>query len=342
MEKIATHYLTQACTAATQTVERDFNQQLLSLTAAQLRHGVNIRFVGETINKCIANFETKALALFPHVLEYSPQKTEDCRKAIQNTVKSCYDRLFLKRCIDIALPELETKVVDEINREIDNEMSRVQTSDIGVFSFTHLSVRYEKAAEARFTDEAIKIHQALSSEPKFSTLVTELRGKISQYVNQIEAKRKQEFDAYQKAERDKREQELDAQYQENLKRMSEEKAKELRRLEEEKAALLQEQRNQEAQHKAMLEQQQASLKAQLEMQERHHQAMLAAQEREASAQREFFNQLRTAHEESMARVERERQEERAAAAQRDAALQAQIQQLSARPPPRRHHGCLVF
>jgi hypothetical protein len=220
-------------------------------------------------------------------------------------------------------------------------MNGVAIADIGVFSWTHLSARHVKSAETQFSDSTLKIHAEMSSQPQFAVLRADLRGKVSDYVKQIEAKRIQEFLAYQKAENAKREQKLEAQFQENLKRMSEAEAEKLRKLEEEKQELIKQQRDQEARHRATLEQQQAALKAQLEQEERHHQAMLAAQARAAEEQREHFNQLRTVHEESMARMEREREQERAAAARRDAALQAQIRQIQNQMNDSSSGGCQV-
>jgi hypothetical protein len=217
--------------------------------------------------------------------------------------------LFIKRCLDVALPELVTKVVDETKSKIDNEMNRVAIADIGVFSWAHLSARHVKSAESQFSDSTLKIHTELSSQPRFAVLLADLRGKVSDHVKQ---------------------------FQENLKRMSEAEAEKVRKLEEEKQELMKQQRDQEAEHRATLEQQQAAFKAQLEQQERHYQAMLAAQARAVEKQCELIRQLTAAHEESIARMERQREQDRVDAAQRDGVLWQEIRQFRDRPAKEVH------
>jgi hypothetical protein len=194
----------------------------------------------------LSDFEKRAEQLFPHVLEYAPDDTVQHKKEISDSVQHLCNQLFIDQCLTVLLPNIQTEIVEHVKNEIAYEIQAIPIDDLGVFSFTDLSIRYENTADAQFHDLITQIHQEIVLSARCNQLVESLRMKISDHVKSIESVKKQKYSEHIKAENERQRQKLEQQFQENLKKMSEEEAKKKgRQLEQEKVEAIRRQQESE-------------------------------------------------------------------------------------------------
>jgi hypothetical protein len=284
MEKIATHYLTQACTAATAAIANDIRQYFRQLNSSQLRSGVDPIRVRNTKDRCMRDFETKANALFVRVLNYAPQESLKQRESLTQTVDSMFRQEFLERCVAIVLPELQSEILSEIKSKIANEMRDLSVVAIGSFSFSNLSARQEQAAESEFRDATNQVDQGLVSGVGFRSLSESLRRAVSDHVKEIEKGRKSEYAAYQETEQRRQAAEAERIRQAALERQQREEAERRRKAEQERQNLLRWQRQEE--ERRQREREDAARRAEEERQRLIQQQELERQRQEEQQRRE--------------------------------------------------------
>jgi hypothetical protein len=282
----------------------------------------------------VSDFKNLSQESFPHVLDYSPTDTEKYRTEIKDSVRQCCDRFFVDRCLTVIVPDIEKEIVEQIKAEIASEMGQLTVAKVEGFSFTNLSGRYETSANSRFCDRLNRIHTGISSSAQFSQLVVSLRTTISTHVKAVESTKMGEYQAFVKAEAQKKAEEEKRRLQEEQRRQAEE----LKRIEAERQAELQRQQAEEERRKREREEQEAAHRAEVER--------LAA---EAAAQREAELRAAEARQADIARIQAQQKAEederkrkleaqRQADEERQRALEAQAAWLRAHPPPTVYTG----
>jgi GTPase SAR1 family protein len=332
MRNIACRYLAAGRAAAFANVVPDISEYLRHLGSAKLRDGLDVEFVAGTIRKCLADFEKHAERLLPNVLEYAPDDTDNCRIEISHSVQQSCDRLFVGHCLAILVPEIEIEIVEQIKNGIAREMEAIPIRDIGVFSFTDLSTRYETAAEAQFRDFMTQIHRGIVASVGFDQLVESLGHKISDHVKTIEAVRRQEYTEFVEAENERERKKLEEKFQEDLKKMSEEEAEKQRQLEQEKAEMARRHEESQTRHRVAIEQERAAADAQRVQHEQHMAAMAAAQQRKEAENRQLIAKMEADFKAKEAERQRREDQDREARNQQVKNLERLIQQLQNRPP----------
>jgi chemotaxis protein histidine kinase CheA len=346
MRNITCRYLAAGRAAALANVEPQICEYLRNLGRENLRRGLDVDFVANTVSKCVSDFEKQAEQLFPHVLEYSPDDTVKYGNEISDSVQQSCDRLFVDHCLQVLVPDIETEIVEQIKNEIASEMVAIPIGDIGVFNFTSLSTQHQCSAETQFYDLMNQIHRGIVSSVGFDQFVGSLRAKILDHVKTIESVRRQEYSEYTEAENERQRNELEEQFQENLKKMSENEAQKQRQLEQEIAEAARRQQESENRHRVEMEQMKAASNVRQAQHEQHIAAMKAAEEKAEADARDLSAKITADRAAAEAERRQRYDQDREIQAQCLANLENTIQQLKNRRPRIIHiyrkRGCQVF
>jgi hypothetical protein len=295
--------------------------------------------------RAIRAFEEKAKELFPNLLEHSRENTDKYRQSIKENIELTSNTLFVKQCISVLLPDLQAEIVERIGNAIDAELKSIPIQDIGAFPFTDLSFRHEESAVGEFEIAAGKIHQGIVKSPDFPNLVRDLRKQISSQVKDIETSRKREHAEYVAKEIAREEQQREAQYQENLKRMEESEAAKLKELQAQKDEVERLRREEESRYKFQMEQNQALMQQTMKQQQEHTKALFEMQEKARQDQEAMFTKMMDERRQSEERAAAQRQQDMRLQAEQVAKMQEQLIQLASRPPQVIREdagGCSVF
>jgi hypothetical protein len=218
-----------------------------------------------------------------------------------------------------------------MKQEIEIEMNEVPIIDIGLYSFTALSTRYENRARSHLIAAAYGLHPDLHSRLDLTGFAASIGTAIQEYVKGIESERKREHFAYLEAESDRRAQELEAQFQTDLANMSLEEAEKRRLQREEYDRQMQEQADEHARRRSVNEQIVSDLRAEAEGYQRESAAIRAAQEKSERDARRLLDQMAADRKASEERWAKELAEERVKQEQRNQELSSLLQQLASRP-----------
>jgi hypothetical protein len=332
MQNITDRYLKEASSTANSGGEEDIKKLLIELKSDNLRRGLDVQFVGDIIVKWISIFEAKSEELFPHLLEYSPEQTEQYRELIRNQIETTSNQLFVKRCIDVLLPEIESEIIEGIKQDIEQEMNEIPVANLGCFPFTTLSSRQEQEGESRFNRSVMMIHPDIPKSQKFRKLIAQLRADISEYMKDIETAKRHQYAEYLREEQTREKDARDAKYQKDFEKLGKEEAEKRLKLEEERDAAERRRNEEEQRSKMERKQNQVLMKEQIEQQKKHNAAIREMQERSNRERDELFQKMMDERRESEARLAAQRQEEQRLQAEREQRLQEQIVQLQSRPP----------
>jgi hypothetical protein len=116
IQNITSRYLKEASSTAIEDGKTEIQAGISQLKSAKLRTGLDVQFVGNLIVRCLRVFEEKAEQLFPHLLEYSPEQSENHRILIKNTIEQFSNQLFVQQCITVLVPELAIEIFEEFRR----------------------------------------------------------------------------------------------------------------------------------------------------------------------------------------------------------------------------------
>jgi hypothetical protein len=263
-QTIANRCLKQAHDIALAGVETDIHTYIVQLNIGCLREGIDAYFVGDAVVRSIHVFEEKAEELFPGLLGYSPENTEEYRQSIKMSVESISNTLFVKQCISVLIPDLQTEIMRKIVDAIDAELKLIPIQDIGAFTFADLLFRHEESASGQFEAAVWNVHGGILTSPDFPNLVRDLRKQVSNHVKHIETNRKLEHAQYVAKEIAREKKRRESQYEEEEQRY---------RLQMEQNRALMEQ------NRALMEQNSSLVKQLLAQQQENAKVMLAMNKR---------------------------------------------------------------
>jgi hypothetical protein len=208
----------------------------------------------------------------------------------------------------------------------------LSVADVGVFPFSELCARFQNVASAHVSAAAMRAHAGIERRQEFVVLLANLRRAVAGHVCEVESGRRKEFAAAVAADRQRRNEEIDAVDHRNLEKMERRQAEHLREIERQRDEA--ERRRQDEQDKQRLasEQHRATLAALVEQQKEHTQAMIAASERANEQTRKMNEWMFAETTAARERQDRERFEEQKHRAERETALIGQITQLGVSQP----------
>jgi hypothetical protein len=203
MQNITIRYLKEASSTAIKDGEKHIKEWLTQLNGDNLRGGLDIHFVGDTLMRCLSVFEEKAEQLLPHLLEHSPEQTQQYRELIKNRIEMISNQLFVKQCIGGLLPRIKDEIVEEIRQDISKEINEIPVARLGDFPFPSLSSRQEQEGESRFQQSVLRIHPGIPTSNEFLVLVGQVRAGISAHVKDFEIAKLQQYLKYIKEEHER-------------------------------------------------------------------------------------------------------------------------------------------
>jgi hypothetical protein len=326
-------YLKAAVDSTLEKLDSELDKHISKLDDRCLRLGRDLRFVTNLTRTLTQAFEAKADEFWPHLLEYSAIETRNSQQLIASRVQESYKSRFIQKCVQIVLPHLQTEIADKVTEKIEAEGAQIPLPDVGLYSFAGLSTRGENEADSLLRTAAQQIDLELTSRPEFGEAAGFVRGRICDCVNGLERARKHEHAAYVQAESERRQRELQAQFEKDLETMRKEDAEQRRRDQEASDQKL-------AQLQAGMDRErlahEEALKAAAEERERHQReikeleaARLNAEQENASAIEAIKDQWKKADD---ARAARER-EERLERERRDQLVLARLGQVPAPQVP---------
>jgi septin family protein len=346
IQHITARYLARASSTAIDDCETEINEWLRQLKNDDLRRGLDVDFVGDMIVRRIRIFEERSEQLFPHLLEYSPEQTQNQRELIKAQVEMISNELFVERCIAVLLPEIEEEIVEGIKHDIATEMNEIPIAELGCFPFTTLSSRQERKGESQFQQSVLMIHPDIPKSHEFVALTRQLRENISTHVKDVENAKGKQYAEYREKEAQQEKAVREAQYQENLTKMQEEEAEKHRQLQEELDAAAQRLKEEQTRSEMEYKQNLALREEQLTQQKKHYELLMKMQEQSNLRREELFQKMMDEKRASDARIEAQNREDRRLQAENTAKFEDQIIQLANRPPTIIHKGgggtCTVF
>jgi hypothetical protein len=183
-------YLKAATDFALQNSENEISHYVSGLDSQHLRAGQDIKFTISTISRSISAFECRAGELFPSLLDYSDVETEKCRHSIRPTIQAIYERLFIARSLLVVVPELHSEIVGTIRNEIELELTKVTVPEIGVYTFSDLSRRYEVKAKSCLSIAARQLHPGAALSTDFERSRDAIQASVSDIVQRAESRLK--------------------------------------------------------------------------------------------------------------------------------------------------------
>jgi hypothetical protein len=330
LKKVANGYLEAAHKYVIDTIDHEIGEQIDQINSVELREGLQVNFVAKQIESAMSRFEQTAEKSLPHLLDYAPDQTRTFQERIQNDVRTICNRRFLERCLAILVPEMQAEVIDQAKIEIQAEMEKLSISDVGLFSFTKLSARYEMTIASRFDAAVSKIHPEIVNLHEFHSLAHEVRTRISDYVLEVEANQKEKHSAYAKAESERIQEEQDAKFVQEVARVGREEAEKQLKEEKERFETLRKEIEEKSRQEIELQQTKTELKAVQDAQERQREAFREMNDKMRRQREKLTNKLAKQDRKREVKAQEQRAADAAAKEMKEKELQARIEDLAAR------------